>query len=160
MSRLSFVVLLALAAWLPAYACTRAVGTTLESSFDAADGVVLAEVLNGARTAATSDVAADDPVETVAFKVLLAWKGNLEPGSILEFETATGPGSCGMSIDPEMKLLVTAPPKQLRSGGIWILFLSGASPYTLDEPSGRVGAGAERNLGRLHELAVRRSSSR
>ena len=70
-------------------------------------------------TAATSDVAADDPVETVAFKILLAWKGNLRPGSNLKFETAIGPGSCGMSIDPEMKFLVTAPAKQLRGRDVW-----------------------------------------
>ena len=142
-------ILSAIAAFSAADACTTAAVMTLESSFSQASGVVLAEVSDAARAAASNNLSDPYPVESVTFKVLVAWKGIQKPGSILKFETAIGPGSCGMSIDPEMRLLVAAPAKKLDSGGIWILFLNGSAPYGLEDPSGKVGAGAERNLGRL-----------
>jgi hypothetical protein len=116
--------------------------------------VVLAEVLTAARTASTHDPGAPYPVANVTFKVLVTWKGSHQPGSTLEFKTAIGPGSCGMSIDPDMRMLVAEPAGKLQAGSIWILFLNGSKPpYNLEDPSGRIGAGAERNLGRLYELS-------
>jgi hypothetical protein len=156
MKRTSFLVadLLALTASFAADACTEPVGGTLDSAFGDADGVVLAEVLTAARTASSSDPAAAYPVENVTFKVLVTWRGSHKAGSVLEFKTAIGPGSCGLSVDPEVRLLVAAPAKKLPVGSIWVLFLIGPTPYSLEDPSGRVGAGAERNLGRLYELSL------
>lgn len=162
MKRTLFLVatVLTLAASFAADACTAIVSATLESSFGEAAGVVLAEVMTAARTTSSSEPGAIYPVETVAFKVLVTLKGSHRPGSTLEFKTAIGPASCGMSVDPDMRMLVAAPAKKLPAGGIWVLFLNSSTPpYNLEGPSGRIGSGVERNLGRLYELSSHRKQS-
>jgi hypothetical protein len=136
----------------PAAACTRDASATLQSAFDSAAGVVLGEVVSGSRTAASSDPAAEYPMETVTFRVLHSWKGISKPGSTLTFRTEIGPGSCGLSIDPQMRSLESSAAKKLAGGGIWILFFDGRASHELQHPSGRIGDGAERDLGLLYEL--------
>src|SRR4051812_37376963 len=95
---LVFWLLAALLVSEPAFACTTIPGLTIKDHFEGANHVVLAEVIGGSRTA-QSDNPEDPPaVETVRFKVLVSWKGGLQPGSALNTNTSLGLGSCGLTV--------------------------------------------------------------
>jgi hypothetical protein len=135
-------------------ACTTIPGLSVKDHLEEATHVLLAEIVGGSRTA-QSDNPEDPPaVETVRFKVLVSWKGGLRPGSTLTTITSLGLGSCGLTTDSTHRVLVRAPPSNLETGAIWVLFLGGGSPLELSHGSGsaRVGEGGENSLGELYRL--------
>jgi hypothetical protein len=156
---LTFWLLSALLVSAPAWGCTTFPDLTISDHFKGATQVVLAEVIGGSRTAQSDNP--DDPpaVETVRFKVLVSWKGGLKPGSTLDSKTSLGLGSCGLTVDSTLRVLVKTPPSQLKTGEIWVLFLGGA-PYELSYGSGsaRLGDGGEASLGALYRLAPKARS--
>ncbi len=138
-----------------ALACTTISGLSVKDHFKESSHVVLAEVVGGSRTA-QSDHADDPPaVETVQFKVLVSWKGDLKLGSMLTTKTSLGLGSCGLTVDSTLRVLVKTPPTELKTGEVWVLFLGGGAPIELSYGSGsaRVGDGGESILGALYRLA-------
>jgi hypothetical protein len=138
-------------------ACTTDPGLTVKDYFKGADHVLLAEVVGGSRTAQSDNPADAPPVETVQFKVLVPWKGGLKVGSSLTTITSLWLGSCGLTVDSTLRVLVKTPPSTLKTGEIWVLFLGGGAPIELLYGSGsaRLGDGGENLLGALYRLAPR-----
>ena len=137
-----------------ALACTMIPDLTVKDHLEAATHVVLAEVVGGSRTAQSEDPEDPPAVETVQFKVLTSWKGGLRPGSTLTTKTSLGLGSCGLTTDSTLRVLIRTPPSKLKTGAIWVLFLGGGPPFELSYGSGsaRVGDGGENSLGELYRL--------
>jgi len=139
-------------------ACTSTDEPTVDDSFKRAAHVVMAEVIHGWRTAQSADPNAPSAVETVQFRVLVQWKGSYGPGAVVLTKTRVGVDACGLTIDPELRVLVATPASELRPGAVWILFLGGDSPHELhyDTGTARIGDGGELILERLYKLSRRR----
>jgi hypothetical protein len=140
-----------------AIACSTIPNLDVKDYFKSADQVVLAEVVGGSRTAQSANLSDPPSVEKVQFKVLVTWKGSLRPGAFVNTNTVLGPGSCGLTVDPSLRVLIKTPPTTLKAGGIWVLFLNGSTPFDLSYGSGssRLGDGGELTLGKLYRLAPR-----
>jgi len=72
----------------------------------------------------------------------------------LNTKTPLGLGTCGLTVDSTLRVLVRTPASQLKTGEVWVLFL-GAAPFELSYGSGtaRLGDGGENSLGSLYRLA-------